>query len=78
MARPTFSDFNSAIQNPSAVFQDADLRGGTPELTPLGLPKVRAGNIAVTYRIDNSGTSWAVRCFHREYSDLEMRYEESN
>lgn len=74
MAWPSLQDYQEAIQTPSLAFEDADLRGGAPELNQLGLPKPRSGNFATVYRVSVGGRSWAVRCFTREVTDQRERY----
>jgi hypothetical protein len=75
MAWPTPQDYNEAIQNPRSAFTDPDLGNGQPELNPLGLPRAIAGNFACVYKIQTSGQRWAARCFSREVSDQQRRYE---
>ncbi len=74
MPWPTPQDYNEAIQNPRSSFDDPDLRAGMPELTPLGLPRPITGNFASVYRVHCAGKDWAVRCFWREFDDLQQRY----
>jgi len=74
MPWPTPQDYNEAIQNPRSSFEDPDLRAGMPELTPLGLPRPITGNFASVYRMHCAGKDWAVRCFWREFDDLQQRY----
>ncbi len=74
MPWPTPQDYNEAIQNPRSSFEDPDLRTGMPELTPLGLPRPITGNFASVYRVHCAGKDWAVRCFWREFDDLQQRY----
>ena len=74
MPWPTPQDYNEAIQNPRSSFDDPDLRAGVPELTPLGLPRPITGNFASVYRVHCAGKDWAVRCFWREFDDLQQRY----
>ncbi len=74
MPWPSGQDFQTAIQHPTSAFGDADLRAGTPELTNLGLPKPRAGNFAVVYKIGCKDADYAVRFFQRDLPDREQRY----
>lgn len=74
MPWPTPQDYNEAIQNPRASFADPELRGGTAELTALGLPRPITGNFASVYRMRCGNRDWAVRCFFREFADLAERY----
>lgn len=71
---PSPSDYQDAIQNPNACFQSPELRAGQVALTPMGLPKVVSGNFASVYEITSNGQRWAVRCFLRQVSDQQRRY----
>jgi hypothetical protein len=71
---PSGQDFQTAIQHPASAFADGDLRAGQPELTSLGLPKPRAGNFAVVYKIGCKDADQAVRFFQRDLPDREQRY----
>ncbi len=75
MSWPTPQDYNEAIQNPRTCFGDEELRVGTPELTPLGLPKPISGAFASVYQMNCAKGRWAVRCFLREVSDHQARYQ---
>src|SRR5471032_2470776 len=76
MALPTELDYQTAIQNPSACFSDADLKGGVVEKDGFGLPKPRSGNFATVYKVTAGGIPWAVRCFTKEiHRDQKERYE---
>ncbi len=74
MPWPTPQDYNEAIQNPQSNFDDPELKAGTPELTPLGLPRPITGGFASVYRMRCGQRDWAVRCFLREYADQQKRY----
>lgn len=74
MSWPTPQDFNEVVQNPSLAFRDSELRGGQPELTPLGLPRPITGGFASVYKLQCPERTWAVRCFLRQYQDHERRY----
>ena len=74
MPWPTPQDYNEAIQNPQQCFADSELRSGSPQLSPLGLPRPITGNFASVYRVHCAKRDWAVRCFWREFSDLQTRY----
>ncbi|MGE5191235.1 MAG: hypothetical protein ACM3U2_01955, partial [Deltaproteobacteria bacterium] len=75
MSWPTPQDYNEAIQNPKVCFGDDELRAGAPELTPLGLPKPISGAFASVYQMNCGPRRWAVRCFLREVSDHQARYQ---
>lgn len=74
MPWPTPQDYNEAIQNPAHAFSDAELRTARPEVTSLGLPRPITGNFASVYRVHCGARDWAVRCFWREYADMQSRY----
>jgi hypothetical protein len=71
---PTPQEYNEAIQNPAQNVADPELRSGSVETTALGLPRPITGNFASVYRLNCSGRDWAVRCFWREYADMQQRY----
>ena len=72
---PNPQEYNEAIQNPQFCFADPELRGGEPELSPLGLPRPISGNFASVYRVNCAGRSYAVRCFLQEGDHHVERYE---
>lgn len=75
MLLPRGDEYNVAVQNPRIAFTDTDLKSGSVETTPLGLPKPYSGGFTITYKISNLQASWAVRCFHRDIQDLQKRYQ---
>jgi hypothetical protein len=75
MALPRGDEYNQAIQSPRFSFSDTNLQSCQVEITPLGLPKPYSGGFTTTYKLVNNHTSWAVRCFTREISDLQKRYQ---
>lgn len=75
MALPRGDEYNQAIQNPRTSFSDIVLQACQVETTPLGLPKPYSGGFTTTYKLVNHHSSWAVRCFTREISDLQKRYQ---
>lgn len=75
MALPRGDEYNQAIQNPRINFSDVSLQACRVETTPLGLPKPYSGGFTTTYRLSNGQASWAVRCFTRDISDLQRRYQ---
>lgn len=75
MPWPTPQDYSEAVQTPHLSFSDPALMAGQPELTRLGLPRPIAGNFASVYRIQSGARDWAVRCFLRQFSDQQERYE---
>ena len=74
MRLPDLVAYQAAVQHPDTAFGDADLRAATVTTTRLGLPRVAAGNFALTYQLCQGGRRWAVRCFHRDSADRAKRY----
>lgn len=75
MPLPRGDEYNQAVQSPRVCFSDSTLQNCSVETNPLGLPKPYSGGFTTTYRFLNSSNSWAVRCFTREISDLQRRYQ---
>ena len=73
---PSPQDYNEAVQNPHTSFTDAELRGGQPEVTALGLPRPMTGAFASVYRLKCDTRDWAVRCFLHDVADQNFRYEQ--
>ena len=71
---PTGQLYTEVVQNPRWAFKDSLLQSGQVETDRLQLPKPRAGNLAVVYKIDCAGKSWAIKCFTREVPDRQRRY----
>jgi hypothetical protein len=71
---PTPQDYNEALQNLALNCADPDLRGGAPDLTPLGLPRAITGGFASVYQVRDGRHDWAVRCFLRDVPDQAARY----
>ncbi len=72
---PTPQDYNESVQMPEYSFADEQLTQGTPELTPIGLPKPVTGNFASVYRFETGQKLVAVKCFLRNVSDQQQRYQ---
>jgi hypothetical protein len=75
MILPRGDEYNIAVQNPRISFDDNELKMSSVETTPLGLPKPYSGGFTITYRLSSTNKSWAVRCFHRDIQDLQVRYQ---
>jgi hypothetical protein len=72
---PTGRDYSDAIQNIRHAFNDTELKGGTPELNPMGLPKPISGQYASVFKVVGaSGRRWAVKCFTTPVNERERRY----
>src|SRR5262245_45710961 len=78
MSLPLSQDYNEAIQDPRHSFCDPELCAGEAALNALGLPMPRSGNFADVYefRCPQTGNTWALKCFTRHVSGLQMRYAE--
>ena len=74
MRLPTLIDYQQAVQVPQLSFVDEALRGGQPQLNPLGAPRVASGGFALTFDVDAGGRRFAVRCFHKHGEHLQERY----
>jgi hypothetical protein len=76
---PSFNDYQAALQNPRVYFTQPMLRNSVPELDLWGLPRVRSGGFALTYRMTSKeGQDLAVRCFHKPVDDRAQRYAAIN
>src|SRR5215216_2487014 len=74
MTLPRLGQYQLALQHPATAFDDAELKAASVETTPMGLPRVISGGFALTYHLKHGRKEWAVRCFHREASELGRRY----
>ena len=71
---PSFNEYQSALQNPQFCFNSAELKSSTVETDLWGLPRVRSGGFALTYKLTNHHQQLAVRCFHSFVPDRAQRY----
>ena len=76
MAWPGITDYSEAIQNPHVCFRGADLEPGLVALNQRGMPLVFSGAFACVYSVELAGRKFAVRCFTREVSDQQSRYNQ--
>lgn len=74
MAYPSLEDFTNAMQHINTSLIDNSLKNGKIETSGLGLPVVRSGGFALTFKVRVSGSDYAVRCFHKERKGLAERY----
>ena len=74
MPWPGITDFSEAVQNPPLCFAGTDLENGLVATNPRGMPLVYSGAFACVYPISIGGRTYAVRCFTREVSDQQHRY----
>jgi hypothetical protein len=76
MSYPSMSDYREALQNPRFAFKVSDLQNADIKKSPLGLPLLVSGGFALTACLTvHPSRKFAVRCFHKEVSDLQVRYE---
>lgn len=73
---PSFSEYQAALQNPQFCFRHYPLNKGSIEVDLWGLPRVRSGGFALTYKISENNREMAVRCFYRKVIDRMQRYFE--
>ena len=74
MALPKGNQYNDAVQNPLVSFADAELKSAKVETGMFDLPKPYSGGFTVTFKLQNSSSSWAVRCMTEIISELPRRY----
>lgn len=73
---PTPSDYQEALQAPSAAFADPELQGATPRTNALGLPQPITGSFAAVFPVTTeAGARYAVKCFLTEVPEQRARYE---
>lgn len=75
---PTMDAYQIAMQAHQYSLKDDMLKTCTIKTNSWGLPLVQSGGFALTYCLQNGGKKWAVRCFHKERTDLYDRYERLN
>jgi serine/threonine protein kinase len=68
------TDYQEAVQVPSAAFSGPELQRGVPVMNKLGLPRPICGQFASVYELEHAGNRWAVKCFLRNIPDLHSRY----
>jgi hypothetical protein len=74
MTYPTFEQYDEALQSPVHVFSDPELKAGAVKKNGLGLPLALCGGFALTYTLTCGRNKYAVRCFHKKATALELRY----
>jgi serine/threonine protein kinase len=75
IAWPSPGDYSTAIQNPQNCFSDSELRACKCRSNQMGLPVGASGNFAVVYEVNIGTKKYAVRCFTRQVTDQQDRYE---
>ncbi len=74
MNYPTFDQYQATLQSPKTCFTIKELQNGTIEKDLWGLPRVRSGGFALTYKVCGRNRCMAVRCFHKDVEDRSRRY----
>lgn len=72
---PRLDEYSAAVQNPRTAFKDPELQAARVKTNPFGLPLVAGGGFTVVFPFEGGGQKWAVRCFHKQMSDLPARYD---
>ncbi|WP_405872294.1 hypothetical protein OHB11_20945 [Streptomyces zaomyceticus] len=73
---PTGANYVEALQNPTLCFEDPDLKSGSVQQSPVLGPKAISGNFASVFSITApGGQRHALKCFTRDSSTLEARYQ---
>ncbi|MFH8579108.1 hypothetical protein [Streptomyces zaomyceticus] len=73
---PTGANYVEALQNPTLCFEDPDLKHGTVQQSPVLGPKAISGNFASVFSVTApGGQRYALKCFTRDSSTLEARYQ---
>lgn len=71
---PTMDQYNDTVQHPSTAFSDTVLKGSKIKTNAMGLPMALGGGFALTYTATAGSEKYAVRCFHKEAKELDLRY----
>jgi len=73
---PTPSDYQEALQVPTAALADTELQDATPRTNPLGLPQPITGAFAAVFPVTTAaGRRYALKCFLKEIPEQQTRYE---
>ncbi len=79
MKYPAFNEYQAALQHPSrCLVLPAGLQNCVAETDLWGLPRVRSGGFALTYKLTDGTSTYALRCFHKHVSDRADRYASIN
>jgi hypothetical protein len=71
---PSFNEYQAVLQSPAICFNSPELKFSKVETDLWGLPRVRSGGFALTYKLSGQFQHWAVRCFHSFVPDRAQRY----
>ncbi len=74
MKYPAFNEYQAALQHPAQCLTPSGLQRCVAEADLWGLPRVRSGGFALTYKLTDGKSTWALRCFHKHVPDREERY----
>lgn len=78
MKYPAFNEYQAALQHPSRCLTPDRLKKCVAEADLWGLPRVRSGGFALTYKLINGSDTYALRCFHKHVADRAERYASIN
>ncbi len=78
MKYPAFNEYQAALQHPSRCLVPLGLQQCEAESDLWGLPRVRSGGFALTYKLTDGKSTYALRCFHRHVADRAERYASIN
>jgi len=70
----TKSDYQELMQNPGVYLTDPNLKKCQVEKDPNGIPRVRSGGLALTYKLLDNNNNLALRCFHKVSPRREQHY----
>jgi len=70
---PTLPQYHEALQNPHIHFDDLTLKHAKTDKDDRGIPNVISGGFALTYKLSDGNTTYAVRCFHKPVTDRQER-----
>lgn len=78
MSLPQSAEYDEAIQNSRSTFIDSELKNATNDGPVfMGVPggPVASGNFAIVYRFRTGTRRVAIKCFTREKTDQQKRYQ---
>ncbi len=78
MKYPAFNEYQAALQHPSRCLIPVGLQQCVAEADLWGLPRVRSGGFALTYKLTDGNSTYALRCFHKHVADRAERYASIN
>lgn len=71
---PRKAEYQQAVRNPAAAFDDPDLAAAQVELERDGTPRVQSGGHAAVFQLTTARGKVAVRCFLNQTVDRQARY----